>query len=326
MKPGQGFVSSGRATGLTLVELMIAMALWLLVVSAVMTFYLNAAQATRMAEAKSRMEDDGQAALSILRQQIRMAGSNPARPDRNYISRLNPVYAEPLLPAVYNLGGHKTGHYDTSYFSIRGCTGQFKTTVFASNLDNIDHLACVTGANDSIVISYEADLANTVGANGFPTDCSGSPLSWVTAYLDARTPAAQFAVAENIFYIAANNAVPSLYCAGNGSVAGRAVVENVEAMTLSYGTASLTGNLVAGYLSAAGVAGAPSLAGLAPHERWAKVLTVRICLLVRSEALVVTDADSARYIKCDGSLEVNPPDRRLRRTFSTIVALRNRLS
>lgn len=100
MNRRQGFAVPRQSVELTLVELMIAMVIGLIVVAIALTFYLNAAQATRMAEAKSRMEEDGQAALSILVQQIRMAGSNPEQPDRNYASRRNPVCTDSLLPSI----------------------------------------------------------------------------------------------------------------------------------------------------------------------------------------------------------------------------------
>lgn len=207
---------------------------------------------------------------------------------------------------------------------IRGCGCLFKTTVLTTNTDNIDHLDCVAAASDSIAVSYEADVANTVAASGVPLDCSGSPLSLVTEFFDQKMPKTEFAVSENRFYIAAANGVSSLYCEGNGSTAVRPMVENVEAMSLSYGTARLTGSVVAGYLSAAGVDLAPSLASVPLNQRCAKVLTVRLCLLMRSEAAVLPDASSAAYIKCNGSLDDNPPNFRMRRAFITTVAMRNR--
>ena len=100
-------------------------------------------------------------------------------------------------------------------------------------------------------------------------------------------------------------------------------------MQFTYGTvnaltpdAALTVAPVAGYLSANGIT---SLAAL-PNDaaRWAKVITVRICVLVRSEGLVAPNSASARYRKCDGTLEAEPPDLRLRRAYSTTVVLRNR--
>jgi type IV pilus assembly protein PilW len=41
---------------------------------------------------------------------------------------------------------------------------------------------------------------------------------------------------------------------------------------------------------------------------------------------VVTDSVSARYVKCDGTLENNPPDLRLRKAYTTTVVLRNRVT
>ncbi len=57
-------------------------------------------------------------------------------------------------------------------------------------------------------------------------------------------------------------------------------------------------------------------------RRWDKVITVRICVVIRSELPVVSDADSAKYIDCAGEL-VSAPDLRLRRAYSTTVELRN---
>ena len=55
-------------------------------------------------------------------------------------------------------------------------------------------------------------------------------------------------------------------------------------------------------------------------------MTVRICILVRSENPVAPDANSAKYDDCLGNRNVNAPDLRLRRAYSTTVVLRNRRS
>ena len=64
----------------------------------------------------------------------------------------------------------------------------------------------------------------------------------------------------------------------------------------------------------------------ADTARWAKVLTVRVCVIARSENQVVPDASSAQYLDCDGTLVTTPPDLRLRRAYSTTVVLRNRMT
>jgi len=75
-----------------LIELMISLALGLIILVAVLSAYTGAAAAAKMAQAQGRMYEDGQAALTILTQQLRMAGSNHNQPDRFDISIKNPIY------------------------------------------------------------------------------------------------------------------------------------------------------------------------------------------------------------------------------------------
>ena len=99
-------------------------------------------------------------------------------------------------------------------------------------------------------------------------------------------------------------------------------------MQFTYGTMNATAGptaTVAGYLTAAQVIASSDLAALPDDAaRWTKVITVRICVLVRSERPVVTDAASASYTKCDGEVDTTKTDLRLRRAFSTTVVLKNR--
>jgi type IV pilus assembly protein PilW len=139
-------------------------------------------------------------------------------------------------------------------------------------------------------------------------------------------------VADNRFYVGTTAVVksPSLYCKGNGGANPQPLVENIEDLQFTYGTALATATTtlaVSGYLDAAGILTQVDLAALPDNPtRWSKVMTVRICVLVRSEQPIVSDASSAQYVKCDGSVEANPADLRLRRTYSTTVVLRNRIS
>lgn len=77
------------------------------------------------------------------------------------------------------------------------------------------------------------------------------------------------------------------------------MVENIETLQLRYGTVSTastaTTATVAGYLHATEVLTETSMALSANDaERWAKVATVRICVLVRSENPVAPNAASAQ--------------------------------
>ena len=320
--------------GFSLIELLVSITIGLVISVAAVSAYLGASSASRNTEAQTRMNEDGQAALNILAQQIRMAGNNPDQPNRTELSRRNPVYGTTTftLPSTFT----------TSAFIVRGCDGTFNN-ITATAAVNIDSLNCTAGTNtlpDSIAISYEADRFNTVAtAGGGPTDCLGFGLNTVTSALPrvvtstVSTPVVPYWVADNRFYIGTSTVIttPSLYCKGNsGGGTPQPLVENVEDMQFSYGTVSTTNTFttatVGGYLTANQVVTETNLAALASDAaRWAKVVTVRICVVVRSENNIAPDAGSARYLDCTGTLVTNPPDLRLRRAYSTTVVLRNRM-
>jgi type IV pilus assembly protein PilW len=319
----------GRSRGLTLVELMVAMTIGLVIVLATIGAYIGSAGAGRMAEAQGRMNEDAQAALAILAQQLKMAGNNPNQPNRVEDSRRNPIYAP--------IGGGMITTLAPTAFAIRGCDGAFSNIGAAANLDALACASSTTTLPDSIGVNYEADRYNTIPtAAGVPTDCTGNALTTVTATVTATNAAGTgtltvnvpYYVADSRFYIGTSTAVvsPTLYCKGNGGAA-QPLVENIENLQLTYGTAPAGGTpTIAGYISAHGVINEATLAALASDaDRWGKVVAVRVCVVVRSEHPVVSDADSARYLKCDGTIETNPPDLRLRRAYSTTVVLRNRL-
>jgi type IV pilus assembly protein PilW len=321
---------------------MISITIGLIIAIAAMSAYIGASGASKIADAHARMNEDAQAALAILSQQIRMAGNNPDQPNRvsNVTATLasvrNPVYIPTPTYAGFALA---PGTFTLSGFSIRGCDGNFSNISSAANIDTLTCAGTTTTLPDSIAISYEADKYNTAGTS--PTDCLGNSLALRTATLPAFTgitsPATTastsvgYRVAENRFYIGTSTGItsPSLYCKGNGAASTQQpLVENVEDLQLQYGTVSATGTsttaTVAGYLHALEILSDVNLAALASDAaRWDKVRTVRICIVVRSEGNVVSDADSASYLDCAGNPVISP-DLRLRRAYSTTVVLRNR--
>jgi type IV pilus assembly protein PilW len=313
------------AKGLTLIEMMVSIAIGMFVVIAIVAMYAGASGAARTAEAQGRMNEDAHAALTILTQQIRMAGTNPMQPNRTAAVPRNPVF-----PA---------GSY-----AIRGCEGKFSNITSAADLPSLTCTAGTSTLPDSIAVRYEADRYNTVPTTTLlPTDCVGSTLTTITNVLTPMvtgpgttgTGTATYFVADNRFYIGTSTVVtsPSLYCKGVSNPNAQPLVENIEDMQFIYGTspaASATGT-VAGYLDADGVetnavadSTGATLSGLATSSaRWARVVTVRICVLARSERPAAVDAASAQYIGCNGTLVTNPPDLRLRRAYHTTVVLRN---
>lgn len=320
MRPTVHFLR-GRQHGLSLIELLISMVIGLLLMISIVSTYLSASTAGRTADAQSRMNDDAQAALGVLAQQLRMAGDNPKQPNYTNAVPRNPVFGP-------------------GSFAIRGCDGQFSDVTTAAN---IGALTCAGGGPPhAVAVSYEANSFNTVPTvppASSPTDCLGQSLPQIT---NAAMPvwnglivvptAVNYSVADNRFYVGTTTVggiiTPSLFCKGNGG-AEQAMVENVEDLQLRYGVAAiatLPPLTVAGYLTATEV----SALGLASADlRWGKVATVRVCVVVRSENAIMADADSARYIPCfptaaQETSGIAAPDLRMRRAYSTTVVLRNR--
>ncbi len=323
------------AFGFSLIELMVSLTIGLVIAIAAMSAYLGTASSSKMSEAQSRMNEDAQAALNVLVQQIRLAGANPAQANRTNIFGRNPVYNPTYVGGSVTAYASGTTTYTVtvapSAFSIRGCDGTFSNIATVSNLDSFANCGTST-LPDSIAISYEADSYNTVASGTAPTDCVGSaiPTAISATFPSGTSTTASFRVADNRFYIASSSNGPSLMCKGIGSGA-QPLVENVENMQFMYGTVSTTATsttaTVAGYLSADQVIALAPTADTAGYSTaWGKVASVRICVVVRSENPVVPDLASGQYYKCDGTLDTTQTDRRLRRAYSTTVVLRNRRS
>jgi type IV pilus assembly protein PilW len=258
--------------------------------------FSNSTNARQTTQAQSLMNEDAQAALSLLSREIKMAGY------------------EAVIKTPPSLG-------------LRGCSGLFQ---FDANSVNDNKLRCETGGTSqphSLFISYEADEWNTVRSKSksLPTDCLGNGLEKVTN-------------AKNRYYIdiSPSSGTPNLFCQGNGGsgyLLPQPMVDNIEDLKFSFGTDSTPATnppsgKIAGYLSATGV---ERLAASQSQEdiaiAWGQVLTVQICIVVRSEAKnLVSDNASSIYTKCDGTLDISQTDRRLRRAYTTTVALRNRLN
>ena len=203
---------SRSCQGFSLIELMVSMVIGLIIAIAAVAAYLSASGASRMAEAQGRMNEDAQAALTILTQQIRMAGNNPDQVNRvdndnpTLSSRHNPVYRPmPTFPGFATT-------FALSSFGIRGCDGVFSNITAATDLDQ---LQCAPDATqpDSIAVSYEADRFNTVptapavppAVGSLPTDCLGIRLAINTATVPtvvggaAENATVTYAVADNRF-------------------------------------------------------------------------------------------------------------------------------
>jgi len=327
--------------GFSLIELMVSLTIGLVISVAAISAYLGAASATKVSDAQSRMNEDAQAALTLLSQQLRMARNNPKRANRidsstaTRSSLRNPVY---LPTPTYSSFSVSPSSFALSDFFLRGCEGKFSNITTAANLDALTCSGGTSTLPDSLAISYEADANNTIATSaGVPTDCLGNALTTITASnvpvinssgTGTTTSSVNFWVADNRYYVGTSTTIvtPSLYCKGNGgNSTAQPLVENIEDLQITYGSLNpaTTATTIAGYLTADGVVSDSNMLTLPTEaDRWFQVVTARICVLVRSDNPVLDNIESAKYRNCEGVV-VDAPDKRLRKAYFTSVGIRN---
>ena len=197
-------------------------------------------------------------------------------------------------------------------------------------------MGCSGNGPDSFTVAYEANTWSTLPTNDKPnlgTDCLGRAI-------ETQTPSEgdvnrTFTLAENTFFINANN---ELACAGSGNKANsQPLLANVADMQVKYGVSAVP-VLQPGsttpvqplyepirYLTATQVEQMdvfpPGSTLPAFRERWNRVVSVRICLTLRTANEIHSKPRS--YVGCDGE-SVVPADKRAYRTVTVNTAIKNR--
>jgi len=184
---------------------------------------------------------------------------------------------------------------------VFGCQNGFATP------NTTSAVACGIDGTDAIELVYVADRANTVPtAANLPTDCLGNGLSDAGGYY----------LAYNRYYLAPSaSGRPELHCASRQGSVGQPLVENVQAMTIWYGEANAANpRAVVRYVRAGQV------------SDWGLVLSVRLCLLMRSsEAVLDAGEDTLTYLDC-GSVQQTSSDGLARRAYFSTTTLRNKMA
>jgi type IV pilus assembly protein PilW len=318
---------SNRIGGRSLVEIMIALTIGIVILLAVTSLFIGNRQMFRVSDDKTRMDEEGRLALHLMATQIRMAGygtllgskADTVDKDGNAIPRID------------------TSSSDDQANAIRGCRNGFVDPAVVA-------FTCAGGGgSDGFSVSRDVDQFSTVIASGglMATDClGGNVILTASRQLNNRKEDPDVAHTGPLFKIVnrffiRNNpdtGNPELYCQGNGNTpigdvkfktAAQPIAENVETMRVLYGisTDALPGKSRADRYVTADAIDA-SLPAVAPEDRWARVVSVKVCIVVRSANNNVVTAPQS-YRDCEDQAVV-ATDRRLRGVFSTTVAIRSR--
>lgn len=303
--------TSLRQTGMTLVELLVAMVVGLSVIGAGLAMYVSSGSSSSASGQIAQMSEDANAALSILRTHVAMTG-----------------YSRPIGATATGM----TKLYDGQV--IFGCQNGLSANSTAQLLTTGATLTCENGdpsANETLIVAYEADTNNTIPTSANTgTDCLGHEIPASTD----KPAIGNYYISENRFYLSQTG---SLLCRGNGnkSTPGtpgtpQPLVDNIADFSVMYGVASsdvgsptVPGTYAKRYMTASEV-------GDMANANWKNVVSVRLCVVVRSEDNAL-DTVAPPYQDCHGTT-VTPttwgspakPDKRSYRLFTSTVVLHNR--
>jgi type IV pilus assembly protein PilW len=270
---------------------MISMVIGLVVVGAVLVSVIGSREAGRFQTAYAQMNEDAQIGLSMLSRDLQMAG----------FSQPTALQSDGLPSPTFSLVSASLA----SNAFIFGCDTGFVNP-------NAAALTCGAATTSAFMVSYEASKDNTVMTTSgtiAPSDCLGRGIAVGPPY-----------VANNRYYISAAGGRPELYCASGGAT--EPLIENIDDMKVWYGLSSTpTSSQVVRYVAAGDIAATG--AGAAGAAQWANVVSVRICLLVRSSEPVLKGGDEGTltYLDCNAATQTSN-DRYLRRVYFTTASLR----
>lgn len=352
--------------GVTLVELMVAMAISLLLILVVSYAYLGSKRSFKVQDALSQMQENARLAFETMAFDIRMAGfigcsaatsvntlNASGEWDRNLFGAPLVGYEGGVSTFPDGVAGNvlrgdaltilRTGQPEYIVASHNPSSAQLQLT---ANHDikqgeilvvtDCSHAAVFQMTNVNNNNTVDVVVHNTGGAT-VPGNCTkglGSPLDCAsangTAYTFAPGSRVMRLSSANYHVRQKANGEPALYrlrLAHDGSGNAARVAEElqgVEDFQVLYGvdTTGTPDGAVDSYMTASAVEGA-GVPGGSAAEKWQRVLSVRISLLMVSPGSdAITNAPQAYAFN---GTTVTPTDRRLRKVFSTTIAVRNRL-
>lgn len=342
-----------KQKGLTLVELMIAVTLGIFITGGIIQLFINTKQSYRVQENLSRLQENARFAISFLNHDIRMAGNMGCVSSSRIITNtLNDTTSFNYNFSSALQGSESTGvdtwspALDTSITSpltghdvltIRGIleqgvdiTGQPNTTACATETSStaaqianikVSSSTPLPFAGNDIVIAANCDNASIFQiSNTTPLvdivehiDVSGAVPGNASANLGAcyAGKGELFKLTSRSYYIRTNpSGTPSLY-RKDGTNNAEELVEGIEDMQILYGEDTDNDHTPNYYVSA-------NSAGLNMDN----VVSVRISLLA------VTIDDNLATVAVPYTISgtaTTPTDHRIRRVFTSTIALRNRL-
>ncbi|WP_292563539.1 PilW family protein [Methylomonas sp.] len=349
-----------KQLGMTLIEILIAMLLGVFLLAGVLQIFINSKQTYRMQEGLSRLQENGRFAMEFISQDVRMAGFFGCLSNNFSMANVENELND-QSDFAWDIANPLMGYNDvdntfavisnvvvgTDVIAVRGLSGDgipliapysdaaqmFVDPTFNADCPagsattcHIGEILMVTDCSQGTI--FQATNTTDIGggsgvnvvhsANNTFTPGNSPPATFNKSY----GPGSQIARLQTYaYYIRLNPGnQPSLYrseltTTGNdtNAVSAQELIEGIEDMQITYGVDTDANGTPNSFLPANNIIAA----------NWPQVVSVRISLLART----IENNLSANPVPYDYNEANNimPADRRLRRVFTTTIALRNRL-
>jgi type IV pilus assembly protein PilW len=344
-----------RMRGLSLIELMIATTISLIVLAAVGWIYQGTMQTYRSHDAISRLQEGARYAFEVMGRDVRMAGAtgcsrlSEANVFNDKAEWYGNLFERPLESVNFSAGA-AAGDINDMSDALRVLTVDVareyivdshvgSTFTLTADHDVSDgQLMLATNCNHAALFQASAADDATISH-----DTGGVPGNSI-AELGKEGAAIAFAKGSRLYkmnavtyYVAQNAAgVPSLFrtipTGSEATPTAEELVEGVEDMRVTFGVDDSVPADGQVDFHDSETAGSPYVSGdfvntdaalgATVQERWNRVMSVRISLLMRSvEDRVIAEP---QVYKFNGDDAIDAPDRRLRKVFTHVIKLRNR--
>jgi len=351
-----------RETGFTLVELMIAVALSVVLLGGVIQIFAGTKATYRQQDNLARLQENARFAIDSIARDLRLSGYRGCTANGLFMNTLNnsaalqynfakglegqdnvaspaPTYlasaglapnagtdviimrrAEPSLAPLRLQSATDAANVYTEVNSVvaKGCPGDIDEVNGLCPGDVLMIADCTkTTFFQSGTISVSGAAPNQLATITHPS--AGTPGNSVTTWGSATSPNTLFTSGGNTevfkvntvaYWVQTNpSGTPALYKLSNGVVSE--LVEGVQDMQIKYGIDNNADKIADVYVSS-----------IVTPSDWDKVVSAEVHLLLRT--LDNNVSSSAQQYTFNGTTYSNPPDKYIRREFSSTITLRNR--
>lgn len=324
-------------SGLTLVELLVAMAISLLIVLAAAYLYLSSSDAQRVQDRTTASNETGAFAMQMLGRAIMNAGFYPANvapipADITQTGMYDTYPPIPSNPRVATDWANPAANWPPTAFQtgVFGCDGGR----FNTNSSTCDPTA--TGAPDTLVINYFTSDPVAYGSVGQRMDCTGADVGNDPSNAIRKNNASGVATPDtppqlplfvsnrytlnnvNLLVNQSQVSTRSLACSGNGSnppgtnASYQPLLAGIEDLQFTYGIFSDPASLSPDRFYTATEINSLPIATVNSQNLtgWQRVVSIRVCILTRTLSGNVRIADKAgserTYQDCNDQTTTQP--------------------